>query len=148
MELDVQISVISATLMIDGETRKSFYFLRPSLCFFRRSVEMCVGEGKQWTARNHRPGDEFRKTNTRYMRNLRAGPRSRATVTKFIGQSIPTDGTCYFLDEHIPRALLFLLGVTSRSPADSLLSFGKLAADLHVYQNRRCFITLLVVPPL
>ena len=149
MALDVQISVLSATLMTDGQTRKSIYFLRPSLCFFRRIVEMSVGEGKRWTARKHCPGDEFRKTNTRDMRNLRAGQRSRAIVTKLIGQSTcPTDGTCHFLDEHIQRSLLSLLGVTSRSLVDSLLSFGKLAAEFYVHQNRRCFITLLVVPPL
>ena len=152
MALDVQISIISATRMTDGETRKSIYFLRPSLCYFRRSCRLRCALGK---ANDGRLGsidqamNFSRKTNTRDMRNLRAGRRSRATVTKFIGQSTcPTDGTCHFLEEHIQRSLLSLLGVTSRSPADSLLSFGKLAAELHVHQNRRCFITLLVVPPL
>ena len=96
--------------MKDDETRKSIHFLRPSLCFFRRSVEMCVGEGKRWTARKHRPGDEFRKSKTRDIRNLRAGQRSRATVTKFIGKSTcPADGTCHFLDEDIQaRGYCFL----------------------------------------
>ena len=149
MALDVQISVISATLMTDGETTKSINFLRPyaSLCFFLRSRRLRCALGKA--------NDDGSEALTR--QRISVGKpetcaifaRGEGRVTKFIGQrTCPTDGTCNFLDEHIQRSLLSLLGVTSRSPADSLLSFGKLAAELHVHQNRSCFIMLLVVPPL
>ena len=123
MALDVQISVISATLMTDGETRKSIYFLRPSLCFFRRSRRWrgALGKANDGGLGSIDQATNFsRKTNTRDMRNLGAGRRSRATVTKFIGQSTcPTDaGTCHFLDEHIQTRGHCFLCTCLESPHD------------------------------
>ena len=158
MALDVQISFISATLMTDVETRKSIYFLRPSLCYFRRSVEMCVGEGKRIV--DGRLGSIDQATNLG-----KPIPETCAIFAQGEGREPPSPSSSVRAPVQLTvhHDVIFLTN-TSRghycfpssvawshltiAAADSLLSFGKLADELHVHQNRRCFITLLVVPPL
>ena len=155
MALDVQISVISATLMTDGETTKSINFLRPyaSLCFFQRSRRLRCELGKA--------NDDGSEALTR--RRISVGkpiPETCAIFARGEGRAPPSPSSSVRAPVQLTVHVIFLtntsrghcfcslLGVTSRSLADSLPSFGKLAAELQVHQNRRCFITLLVVPPL